>query len=182
MSTVSVPKSQPEWRKSLEDLPETPQNIPAFFFAHGSPMLVYHDPKAELEPKVSLGAFLRDFGPALLKKYQPKGIVVFSAHWETAGERLGEPHYLRLREVTIIRSVVTDYGEENPLLMDYYGFPPELYQLEFKSRGDSALANRVVELYKEVRWSAYLHSDHSTACFQGWPRCPDNFSIGGSRI
>lgn len=34
--------------------------------------------------------------------------------------------------------------------MDYYGFPPELYQLEFKSQGDSAIANRVVELFKEV--------------------------------
>ena len=34
--------------------------------------------------------------------------------------------------------------------MDYYGFPAELYQLKFKSRGDSSLAARVVELYKEV--------------------------------
>jgi aromatic ring-opening dioxygenase catalytic subunit (LigB family) len=28
-------------------------------------------------------------GPALLAKYQPKGILVFSAHWETNGEQLG---------------------------------------------------------------------------------------------
>lgn len=41
-------------------------------------------------PKGPLAAFLGDFGPALLKKYHPKGIIVFSAHWETAGERLGE--------------------------------------------------------------------------------------------
>lgn len=34
--------------------------------------------------------------------------------------------------------------------MDYYGFQRELYQLKFKSRGDSALSRRVVELYKEV--------------------------------
>lgn len=34
--------------------------------------------------------------------------------------------------------------------MDYYGFSPELYQLKFKSRGDKTLANRVVELFKEV--------------------------------
>ena len=33
--------------------------------------------------------FLKDFGPALLKKYSPKAIVVFSAHWDTRGERLG---------------------------------------------------------------------------------------------
>jgi 4,5-DOPA dioxygenase extradiol len=83
-------------------------------------------------PNGPLAKFLAEFGPTLLKKYQPKGIVVFSAHWETQGERL-----------------VTDYPE-NPLLMDYYGFPPALYQLKFKSRGDSKLAQRVVDLYKQA--------------------------------
>ena len=29
--------------------------------------------------------FLKQFGPFLLKKYKPKAIVVFSAHWETRG-------------------------------------------------------------------------------------------------
>jgi aromatic ring-opening dioxygenase catalytic subunit (LigB family) len=29
--------------------------------------------------------FLKEFGPFLLKKYKPKAIVVFSAHWETRG-------------------------------------------------------------------------------------------------
>ena len=45
---------------------------------------------------------------------------------------------------------MTDYGEENPLYYDYYGFQPELYRLKFKSRGDSAVSQRVVELFKEV--------------------------------
>ena len=49
--------------------------------------------------------------------------------------------------------VVTDYGDENPLLMDYYGFQPALYQLKFKSRGDTALSQRVVQLYKDVSLS-----------------------------
>ena len=53
------------------------------------------------------------------------------------------------RSLLILPSSVTDYAE-NPLLMDYYGFPPELYQLKFKSRGESRLAQRVVELYKQV--------------------------------
>lgn len=34
--------------------------------------------------------------------------------------------------------------------MDYYGFPPELYQLKFKSHGDRELAERIVQLYKNV--------------------------------
>jgi aromatic ring-opening dioxygenase catalytic subunit (LigB family) len=45
---------------------------------------------------------------------------------------------------------VTDYGDENPLLMDYFGFQQELYQLKFKSRGDAFLSQRIVDLYKEV--------------------------------
>jgi aromatic ring-opening dioxygenase catalytic subunit (LigB family) len=42
-----------------------------------------------------------DFGPALIEKYRPKAILVFSAHWETDGERL-----------------VSDWGAENPNLYD----------------------------------------------------------------
>jgi len=92
---------------------------------------------SQIGPKGPLATFLKDFGPILLQKYKPKGIVVFSAHWETVGER-----------------VVTDYGDSNPLLMDYFGFQPALYQLKFNSRGDSALSERVVQLYKEAGQSA----------------------------
>lgn len=45
---------------------------------------------------------------------------------------------------------VTDYGDENPLLYDYFGFSPELYKLKFKSRGDAELSQRIVQLYQEV--------------------------------
>lgn len=45
---------------------------------------------------------------------------------------------------------MSDYGDENPLLMDYYGFPPNMYKLKFKSKGDTTLSKRIVELYKEV--------------------------------
>jgi hypothetical protein len=34
--------------------------------------------------------------------------------------------------------------------MDYYGFPQQLYELKFISRGDAELSNRVVALFKEV--------------------------------
>lgn len=92
-----LPKTRAEWQKALEVLPATPKNIPAFFFAHGSPMLAIpqaHPDRSQevmhaLGPKGPLASFLADFGPILIKKYQPKGIVVFSAHWETDEERLG---------------------------------------------------------------------------------------------
>ncbi|KAF9262189.1 Extradiol ring-cleavage dioxygenase, class III enzyme, subunit B [Marasmius fiardii PR-910] len=144
---TTVPTAEIEWRASLDALPATPDNIPAFFFAHGSPVLAYSSSSTTASGRAGIQAwqgssgplanFLRDFGPTLLKKYTPKGIVVFSAHWETLGER-----------------VVTDYGDENPLLMDYYGFPDALYKLKFRSRGDSRLSKRVVELFKDAGYLA----------------------------
>ncbi|KAH8923337.1 Extradiol aromatic ring-opening dioxygenase [Atractiella rhizophila] len=80
-----------------------------------------------------LSQFLKDFGNTLLEKYKPKAILVFSAHWETYEERL-----------------VTDYGDSNPLLYDYYGFPKEMYEFKYESRGDQALSQRVVELFKQA--------------------------------
>lgn len=52
---------------------------------------------------------------------------------------------------------MTDYGDLNPLLYDYYGFQPAMYKLKFGSRGDHALSERVVQLYKEVS-ASYLPS------------------------
>ena len=30
-----VPTTRPQWKKALDELPATPEKIPAFFFAHG---------------------------------------------------------------------------------------------------------------------------------------------------
>ncbi|TFK54804.1 Extradiol ring-cleavage dioxygenase class III enzyme subunit B [Heliocybe sulcata] len=159
----SLPTTRTEWQAALASLPSSPPKIPAFFFAHGSPMLASppssrspSDPvSAHMGPTGPLAQFLADFGPTLLSKYSPRGIVVFSAHWETSGERL-----------------VTDYGAQNPLLMDYYGFDKALYELQFKSRGDTALANRVVECFKDAGQLARLTNKleprgHDGRGFQG---------------
>ncbi|KAG2066101.1 Extradiol ring-cleavage dioxygenase class III enzyme subunit B [Suillus decipiens] len=141
---MSFPKTQSEWRTALDALPSTPDKIPAFFFGHGSPALIARQVTNSSMPSVmgqegDLAKFLRDFGPALRAKYKPKGIVVFSAHWETIGIR----H-------------VTDYGDRNPLLMDYFGFEPYFYQQNFESKGNRALAERIVQLYKEAGKEAKL--------------------------
>jgi len=52
--------------------------------------------------------------------------------------------------------VVTDYGDENPLYYDYYGFPKEFFELKFKSRGDSNLANHIVGLYNKAGLAARI--------------------------
>jgi aromatic ring-opening dioxygenase catalytic subunit (LigB family) len=141
---LDLPLTRSAWQDRLATLPGSPDAIPPFFFGHGSPLLVFSKDVADKDaqwhsaikhygPESPLADFLRDFGPALLAKYQPKGILVFSAHWETQGEQL-----------------VTDYGDENPLLMDYYNFDPELYKLKFNSRGDATLSKRVVELFQNA--------------------------------
>ena len=95
-----LPLTRPAWKDRLATLPGSPEDIPSFFFGHGSPLLVFssdvvaRDTKWQpvikhMGPEGPLANFLRDFGPALLAKYQPKGILVFSAHWETKEEQLG---------------------------------------------------------------------------------------------
>lgn len=109
-----------QWRAELDALPSLEElggRIPSVFLAHGQPMLITPPrlaaqrggPLAKIQgPDGLLVQFLRDLGPHLLDKYRPRAIVVLSAHWETPGG-----------------GMTTDYGDENPLLMDYFGFPEE---------------------------------------------------------
>jgi aromatic ring-opening dioxygenase catalytic subunit (LigB family) len=104
-----LPLTRSAWEARLATLPGSPNQIPAFFFAHGSPFLAVSSTTSDAARNPHMRAmldltglespfanFLRDFGPALLAKYQPKGILVFSAHWETEGEQLGTcPRTLR---------------------------------------------------------------------------------------
>lgn len=97
---LDLPLTHSAWQDRLATLPGSPDSIPSFFFGHGSPVLAFSSNVADRDthwrslmrhagPESPLANFLRDFGPALLAKYQPKGILVFSAHWETEGEQLG---------------------------------------------------------------------------------------------
>jgi aromatic ring-opening dioxygenase catalytic subunit (LigB family) len=90
------------WRAQLDSLPSNGR-IPAFFFAHGcishfrlfnylAPLLIWPPHLPARLPLDSIGGsrgpnaqFLRDFGKIIMEKYNPKAIVVFSAHWETHG-------------------------------------------------------------------------------------------------
>jgi 4,5-DOPA dioxygenase extradiol len=101
--------SDEDWQQALEALPATPAKIPAFFFSHGSPMLVMERRGIPHQgPSGPLFSFLSQFGPTLLKKYQPKGILVFSAHWETSPERLG--HDFRLFFKVIVNIAIFSNG------------------------------------------------------------------------
>lgn len=95
-----LPLTRSAWQDRLATLPGSPDSIPSFYFGHGSPFLAVSSNVADRDPQLRsfmkyvgpespFANFLRDFGPALLAKYQPKGILVFSAHWEAEGEQLG---------------------------------------------------------------------------------------------
>ena len=73
-------------------------------------------------------AFLERLGPWLGK---PKAILCASAHWETA------------------RPVVS--GAARPeTVYDFFGFPPEFYQVRYPAPGAPGLAGRVAELLADA--------------------------------
>lgn len=61
---------------------------------------------------------------------RPEAILVISAHWE--------------------EDVPTVQGAAHPpLLYDYYGFPPEAYQITYPAPGNPELAARIVDLLEQ---------------------------------
>ncbi len=75
-----------------------------------------------------MAAWLKRLSATLNEK--PKGIIVISGHWEA------EP-------------VAITAQAAPPLLFDYYGFPPETYQLKYPAPGDPLLARRIADLLQQ---------------------------------
>jgi hypothetical protein len=119
--SLDLPLTRAAWQDRLASLPGSPDRIPAFFFAHGSPVLTYSNnvPSARSNNdqwrafvahaglESPFANFLRDFGPALLAKYQPKGILVFSAHWEATGDQLGVLPFLLSKFSSLVPDLVS---------------------------------------------------------------------------
>jgi aromatic ring-opening dioxygenase catalytic subunit (LigB family) len=138
-NTMEHQPTSKQWTELLNSLPDPVDKLPAVFLAHGSPMLLSPEKEAnKLAALSSVGGprglhkqFLKEFGPFLLKKYKPKAIVVFSAHWETRG------------------TIEVMSNDENELYYDYYGFPKEMYEITWKSKGSHELAERIIGLFKK---------------------------------
>ncbi|MEO2205571.1 class III extradiol ring-cleavage dioxygenase [Paenibacillus pabuli] len=91
--------------------------LPAFFIAHGSPALAVESN--------DYTRFLNQLGDRLPA---PKAIVVFTAHWDCP-----EP------------SVTMD--DTHQTLHDFYGFPSNMYTIDYPAPGQSELASEICALF-----------------------------------
>jgi aromatic ring-opening dioxygenase catalytic subunit (LigB family) len=130
--------------KSDATMSTTSTRLPVVYLPHGGGPWPFVDlgfgERAELD---ALASYLRSLA-AIAK---PRAVLAISAHWEEA-----------------VPTVMT--GERPPLLFDYYGFPPESYELTWAAPGDPKLAERVRGLLEgagfETGADARRGFDHGT--------------------
>jgi aromatic ring-opening dioxygenase catalytic subunit (LigB family) len=102
--------------------PSSGGRMPAVFVPHGGGPWPFVDLGFDKQEMAALAGYLSTL-PSV-PHAAPKALLVVSAHWE-------EP----------VPTVMT--AARPPMLYDYYGFPPESYQITWPAPGDPALAARV---------------------------------------
>ncbi|MCL1090912.1 dioxygenase [Shewanella profunda] len=114
--------------------------MPVLFVPHGGgPMPLLNDANHS-----ELTAFLSSVTAPIPT---PKAIILITAHWE--------------------ESVVTLSSSPKPsILYDYYGFPPEAYQLTYPAPGEPELAGQIAKMLADKGITARLDAerafDHGT--------------------
>jgi 4,5-DOPA dioxygenase extradiol len=110
------------------------EKMPVLFVGHGNPMNVMED-----------NEFSRAWDAAGKALPKPKAIICVSAHWVTRG--------------TMITAM-----DKPRTIYDFYGFPPEMYEIRYDAPGAPDLAEQVRRIIKnaEVKPDLNWGLDHGT--------------------
>ncbi|HEY8910978.1 MAG TPA: class III extradiol ring-cleavage dioxygenase [Desulfosporosinus sp.] len=87
--------------------------INSIFVGHGAPTIIWEENE--------FTNFLKNYAKTISK---PKGIIVFSAHWESPVQLIGS-------------------AQNYNMIYDFYGFPDELYKISYPATGDVHLAHEI---------------------------------------
>lgn len=123
-----------------ESLPAQNKRMPVLFTSHGNPMDI--PVSRELRP---FWKTLFELGQELKNHYQVNAALIVSAHWCTTG--------------TFVNA-----SDNQKQIFDYYGFPPEYYEVIYKAQGKPSLAQEINQLIPSVETTKDWGLDHGA-----WP-------------
>jgi len=111
--------------------------LPTLFVSHGAPTTI-------IDPDSPARTFLTGLGD---KIDRPNAIVSITAHWVTGAPKVGA-------------------AAHPETIHDFYGFPQELYEMEYPASGNPSLAHEIDRLLREAGFDSRIDEkrglDHGT--------------------
>lgn len=103
-----------------------PSRPPVYFMGIGGPNFME-------DTRHPAYAQLAAIGREITTKVKPKAVVVFSAHWQGAPDK-----------------ILINAARKTDLIYDFYGFPPHYYEYDFPNQGSPEIAEKVIEKLEGV--------------------------------